>query len=178
MDFQDLSLFLLGSDAPIGGSFFRHRIATLLKPDQQPCSASLSLRGIIQKLRARSHFYPVGVNRQTDHLFGVARTPHLDCRRDQVCERHLFALFLFHMPRIDLEAFPWLWGVHPTESQFPNPSKRLNSSRRCSGRGRPTPLGAAHSLQPNWPVLSFKSRISEGAMRRLPTWVRRCSEDT
>ena len=60
-------------------------------------------------------------------------------------------------------------GCSPQESQFPNPSKRLNSSRRCSGRGRPIPLGAAHSLQPNWPVLSFKSRISQGAMKRLPT---------
>jgi hypothetical protein len=52
-------------------------------------------------------------------LLGVARTPHLDCRRDQVCERHLFALFLFHMPRIDLEAFPWLWGVHPKSCNSP-----------------------------------------------------------
>jgi hypothetical protein len=31
-------------------------------------------------------------------LFGVARTPHLICRRDQVSQCHLFSLFVFHAP--------------------------------------------------------------------------------
>jgi hypothetical protein len=46
-------------------------------------------------------------------LFGVARTPHLDCRRDQIFERHLFSMFLFHTPKNNREGIPVAMGCSP-----------------------------------------------------------------
>ena len=114
-------------------------------------------------MRWLSKCHAARVDRQSQCVFGLTRSPELVCRSGQVSERPL--LFEFHTPKIVPETFPRLWGVHPI--RWPGPTR--GGWRR---RGRPSPyrgqngdaVGDSLHWRPSWQVTG--RRVTRGCRER------------